>query len=136
MNPFELQKQRILVFSNSPENQVEQAYLLLNGLDNLQVESGPTPDSLIIRYSVAHYSLEGLEKALLKEGFNFSYGWLTKMKHGLIHYCEDVQYHNLKTPEPRTKNNSQEVFVKTHEQHPHGDHEHDHTNASSSLPSK
>ena len=64
MNPFELQKQRVLVFSEEPANQIEQAFLLLRGLDDLQVERGPTSNSLIIRYSVEHYSLEGLEKAL------------------------------------------------------------------------
>ena len=134
MNPFELQKQRVLVFSDEPANQVEQARLLLSGLEDLQVESGPGPNSLLIRYSVEHYSLEGLEKALIKEGFSFNYGWLAKLKHGFIHYCEDVQYHNLKSPEPRTKNNSQEVFVKAYEHHPHGDH--DYTKAPSSHQSK
>jgi len=134
MNPFELQKQRVLVFADEPANQIEQAFLLLSGLDDLQVENGPTSNSLLIRYSVEHYSLEGLEKALLKEGFTFNYGWLRKLKNGFIHYCEDVQYHNLKSPEPRTKNNSQEVFVKAYEHHPHGDH--DYTKAPTSHQSK
>jgi len=106
----------------------------LSGLDDLQVENGPTSNSLLIRYSVEHYSLEGLEKALLEEGFTFNYGWIRKLKNGFIHYCEDVQYHNLKSPEPRTKNNSQEVFVKAYEHHPHGDH--DYTNAPESHQSK
>lgn len=122
MNPFELNKERILVFSEQPANQVEQAFLLLSGLNNFEVENGPSPNSLRIRYSVVHYSLEGLQKALQKEGFVFNFSLLDRFKHTLIHYCEDVQYHNLKTPEPRTKNNSQEVFVKAYEQHPHGDH--------------
>lgn len=134
MNPFELQKQRVLVFAEEPQNQIEQAFLLLSGLDDLQVENGPTSNSLLIRYSVEHYSLEGLEKALLKEGFAFNYGWLRKLKNGFVHYCEDVQYHNLKSPEPRTKNNSQEVFIKAYEHHPHGDH--DYTNAPESHQSK
>lgn len=134
MNPFELQKQRVLVFADEPANQTEQAFLLLSGLDNLQVENGPTSNSLLIRYSVEHYSLEGLEKALIKEGFTFNYGWLSKLKNGFIHYCEDVQYHNLKSPEPRTKNNSQEVFVKAYGHHPHGDH--DYTKAPTSHQSK
>jgi len=123
MNPFELQKQRVLIFSDEPANQLDQAFLLLGGLKDLQVENGPTQNSLIIRYSVAHYSLEGLERALIEEGFKFNYGIFRKLKNGLIHYCEDVQYHNLKTPEPRTKNNSQEVFVKAYGHHPHGDHD-------------
>jgi hypothetical protein len=123
MNPFELQKKRVLVFADQPANQIKQASLLLSGLDNLQVENGPIPNSLLISYSVAHYSLEGLEKALIKEGFAFNYSLLGKINNGLIHYCEDVQYHNLGTPEPRTKNNSQAVFVKAYGHHPHGDHD-------------
>jgi hypothetical protein len=122
MNPFELHKERILNFSDEPADQVEQAYLLLSGLKNFEVEHGTARRSLRIRYSVVHYSLEGLQKALQKEGFIFNFSLLDRIKHTLIHYCEDVQYHNLKTPEPRTKNNSQEVFVKAYEQHPHGDH--------------
>jgi hypothetical protein len=122
MNPFELKKERILVFADEPADQAEQAFLLLSGLDNFEVENGPQPNSLRIRYSVEHYSLEGLQKALAREGFRFKYTWLQRLLHTLFHYCEDVQYHNLKTPEPRTKNNAQEVFVKAYDQHPHGDH--------------
>jgi hypothetical protein len=122
MNPFELHKERILVFSDEPADQVEQAYLLLSGLKNFEVTREPARNSLRIHYNVVHYSLEGLQKALQKEGFIFNFSLLDRIKHTLIHYCEDVQYHNLKTPEPRTKNNSQEVFVKAYEQRPHGDH--------------
>jgi hypothetical protein len=123
INPFELQKQRLLIFSDEPPNQRFQAYLLLIGLENFHVEMGPQPHSLLIRYSVQHYSLEALEKALTREGFRLECRLLDKIKKHLIHYCEDVQYHNLKTPEPRTKNNSQEIFVKAYELHPHGNHD-------------
>lgn len=123
MNPFELQKERVLVFGDDPSNQLEQAYLLLSGLENFHVERGPQSNSLLIRYSVQHYSLEALEKALVREGFHLKESLLDKLRKPLIHYCEDVQYHNLKTPEPRTKNNSQEIFVKAYEHHPHGNHD-------------
>jgi hypothetical protein len=123
MNPFELQKQRVLVFRNDPDNQLDQAYLLLSGLENFHVERAAQPNSLLIRYSIQHYSLEALEKALAREGFRLEAGLVDRIKKQLIHYCEDVQYHNLKTPEPRTKNNSQEIFVKAYEHHPHGNHD-------------
>ena len=122
-NPFELQKERLLFFSREPVDQLFAAYMLLVGLENLHVEMGPQPNSLLIRYSVQHYSLEALEKALVHEGFRLQYSLLGNIKKQLIHYCEDVQYHNLKTPEPRTKNNSQEIFVKAYELHPHGNHD-------------
>jgi len=123
MNPFELQKERVLVFGDDPSNQLEQAYLLLSGLENFHVERGSQSNSLLIRYSVQHYSLEALEKALVREGFRLKESLLDKLRKQLIHYCEDVQYHNLKTPEPRTKNNSQEIFVKAYGHHPHGNHD-------------
>jgi hypothetical protein len=121
--PFELQKQRLLFFSEDSANQLSAAFNLLVGLENFHVEMGPQPNSLLIRYSVEHYSLEALEKALIREGFRLEYGLLGKITKPLIHYCEDVQYHNLKTPEPRTKNNAQEIFVKAYESHPHGNHD-------------
>ena len=123
ISPFELEKERLLVFSEEPANQLFPAYMLLIGLDNFQVEMGPLPRSLLIRYSVQHYSLEALEKALTREGFRLKTSLIGKIKKHLIHYCEDVQYHNLKTPEPRTKNNSQEIFVKIYDNHPHGNHD-------------
>jgi hypothetical protein len=123
MNPFEMQKQRLLYFSEGQSRQLEQAYLLLSGLDNFHVEGGAQSNSLLIRYSIEHYSLEALERALVREGFTLEYSLLGKIRQQLIHYCEDVQYHNLKTPEPRTKNNAQEIFVKAYELHPHGNHD-------------
>ncbi len=123
MNPFELQKQRELIFSATPVDQLEQAYLLLSGLENFHVERGGLPNTLIICYSVLHYSLEGLEKALAKEGFQLRYTGFGKLKRHLIHYCEDVQYHNLKIPEHNTKSPHPEIFVKAYEHHPHGDHD-------------
>ena len=123
MNPFELQKERVLYFSKEPTSQLFAAYMLLVGLDNFYVEMGPFPNTLLIRYSIQHYSLEALEKALIREGFRLEYPLLDKIKKHLVHYCEDVQYHNLKTPEPRTKNNAQEIFAKAYELHPHGNHD-------------
>jgi hypothetical protein len=123
MNPFELQKERLLEFADDPADQVDRAYSLLSELNKFHVEKNHSGKALLIKYSVENYSLEGLERALINEGFSFRYSLLGRMKQTLIHYCEDVQYHNLKSAEPRTKNNSQEVFVKAYEQHQHGDHD-------------
>jgi len=120
MNPFELQKTRELFFSEQPLCQIEQAYLLLSGMENLKVERGSQPNSLLIHYSLEHYTHEGLEHALLKEGFHFKEGFFDKVIKQMVHYCEDVQYHNLSTPEHPTKKNESEVFAQVYEQHPHG----------------
>ncbi len=123
MNPFELQKTRELFFSEEPFCQLEQAYLLLSSMENMKVERGSQPNSLIIHYSLEHYTHEGLEQALLKEGFHFKEGFFDKVIKQVVHYCEDVQYHNLSTPEHPTKKNESEVFAQVYDAHPHGNHD-------------
>ena len=124
MKPFELEKTLKLFFSDDSADQLAQAYLLLSGLENMRVEQGNESNTLIIHYSIEHYSLEGLEKALLKEGFQFKEkNWRDKLDEILIHYCEDVQYHNLHTPEHITKKNQSDVFAKAYEHQAHGDHD-------------
>lgn len=123
MNPFETQKKRELCFADTPPGQAERALELLNGLYEFSVVRGAQANSLNIEYDIRHYSLEGLEHALIEEGFIFENSSLRKLKHKLIHYCEDVQYHNLKTPEWQTKTRGREIFVKVYEHHSHGDHD-------------
>lgn len=123
MNPFELQKTRKLIFSDEPADQVEQAYLLLGSMENMKVEKGSLPNSLIIHYSLEHYTHEGLENALIKEGFHFKESLLDIVQKHVVHYCEDVQHHNLSTPEHPTKKNESEVFAQVYEHHPHGNHD-------------
>ena len=60
MKPFELEKTRKLFFSDDSADQLAQAYLLLSGLENMRVEQGNENNTLIIHYSIEHYSLEGL----------------------------------------------------------------------------
>ncbi len=121
--PFETDKQRELLFSDDPPGQTERAYELLSGLEGLKVERGSQPNSLLVSYSLVDYSLDGLEQALLKEGFHFDDGVFQQIGKKLIHYCEDVQYHNLNTPEHKTKSREREIFVKVYDHHPHGDHD-------------
>lgn len=123
MNPFELQKTRELFFSDEPACQAEQAYLLLSGMENIKVEKGHQANSLIVHYSLEHYSHEGLESALCKEGFHFKENLIDKVHKQVVHYCEDVQYHNLSTPAHPTKKNESEVFAKVYEQHLQGNHD-------------
>jgi hypothetical protein len=121
-NPFELLKTRELFFADDSSSQVDKAYSLLSGLENLKVERGHHANSLIVHYSLEHYTQEGLEHALAKEGFHFKENLLGKVHKQLIHYCEDVQYHNLSTPEHPTKKNESEVFAQVYEHHQHGNH--------------
>jgi hypothetical protein len=112
-----------LFFAAEPAGQLERALSLLGGLENLQVEKSAEPNRLHISYSLRDYSLEGLEAALKNAGFCFKENLLNKLSRKLIYYCEEVQYHNLNTPEHLTKSNTPVIFAKLYENHPHGDHD-------------
>lgn len=112
-----------LYFADEPAGQIERGYALLGGLEKLRVEKCPEPNKLRITYSLRDYSLEGLESALKKAGFCFKENLLDKLGKQLIYYCEDVQYHNLNTPEHLTKSNTPVVFAKLYDNHNHGDHD-------------
>ncbi len=116
-------KHRVLFFASDPPGQAERAYELLKGLDNFKAEHGNSPNSLNISYDLRDYCLENLERALIKEGFIFDETALSHIGHKLIHYREDVEYHNLATPEWHGKERQREIFVKAYEHHLHGDHD-------------
>ena len=112
-----------LFFAEEPAGQLERAYALLSGLEKLHIEKSAEPNRLRIGYSLRDYSLEGLEAALKKAGFCFKENLLNKLSKQLIYYCEEVQYHNLNTPEHPTKGNTPVIFAQLYENHPHGDHD-------------
>ncbi len=116
-------KQRELVFSSEPSGQAERAYALLKGLDRFEVERGDNPNALRISYSLLDYSLEGVEQALIKEGFRLDDAALNQIERKLIHYREQVEYHNLNISEWPAKGRDREAFVKAYEHHLHGDHD-------------
>ena len=60
-----------------------------------------------------------MEHALTKEGFHFRESLLDKVHKHVVHYCEDVQRHNLTTPVHPTKKNESEVFAKVYGQQQH-----------------
>jgi hypothetical protein len=122
-NPFELAKRRKLFFKDTPLDQVAQAYLLLSSVENLKVERDTDPSTLIVNYSIEHFTHEGLECALMKEGFQFQETLWRRFIKLIVHYCEDIQQHNLNEPEHHTKKNEAGVFAKAYE--PHGQHHHD-----------
>ncbi len=123
INPFELNKQRDIVFDAEPLGQIERAYQLLAGLPDCRVEYGDAPNTLHVSYSLANYTLEGLEKALIEDGFILDHSVLHNIGRRIIYYCEDTTCHNMDIPMHPTKKNEREVFVKVYEQKPHGDHD-------------
>lgn len=112
-----------LLFADEPAGQIGHALELLSGLDKLQVEKISGTNCLRIGYSLREYSLEGLEIALKKAGFCFEENLLDKLSKKVIYYCEEVQYHNLNTPEHLTKSKTPAVFARLYEKYPHGDYD-------------
>lgn len=119
MSPCDLEKDREIVFHALPPGQAERALALLQGLDGLAVVVGADGNRLLVRYHVCEYTLEGLETALMTEGFHLDNSLLSKLKRSLAYFCESVQRRNVAANEPDIK--SQQAFMKVYERHLHGD---------------
>lgn len=119
MRPCDLEKTREIVFHPLPAGQAARALTLLQGLDGLIVEAAQPPNHLRVRYHICEYTLEGLETALVSEGFHLDNSLLSKLKRALAYFCESVQRSNVKANEPDIK--SQQAFMKVYENHLHGD---------------
>lgn len=120
MLPTDLDKIREIVFNGLPAGQAERARELLDGLDSIQAGIKPECDTtLVVRYKVTQYTLQGLEKALEAQGFHLDNSLLQKLRRALIYFCENVQRENLAINAPDAK--SQQVFARVYEQHLHGD---------------
>lgn len=115
-------KRRELRFSALPENQTQRALILLRGLDGLRVERIEGRRALSVSYDIFDYTLEGLEEALMQQGFHLDNSLFSKLMRALIRYCEQTQLHTLRSPQRLIKK-SNEVYVKAWEHHLHGDHD-------------
>lgn len=115
-------KQRELHFDNSRPEQVEQVRRLLTGLDDLHIQAGSNAYALSIQYDLTQYTFEGLEKALISQGFLLQNTLYRKVQRSIIYFSEETQLRNMRMPE-RLLKKSNEVYVKAWEHHPHGDHD-------------
>ena len=113
------EKSREIVFSTLPVNQIKLALMLLDGMQDMNVEMGARPNSIVVHYDVCGYSLEKLEAALLSQGFHLDNGLLYKLRRALIYFCERNQRDNLSVPPAQQK--SAKPFVEAFSHHPHGD---------------
>jgi|GEM_PF-234097 len=114
-------KHREIAFAALPPGQTTQALSLLGGLGDLVVAPLPDENTLSITYSLRDYTLEGLESALISQGFHLDNSLLHKLVRALIYYCEEVQSANLTAPELAQQTRRQEIFTRAYEHHPHGD---------------
>lgn len=115
-------KRRELRFAALPPNQTERALVLLRGLERLRVEPAAGRRALFVSYDIFDYTLEGLEEALMQQGFHLDNSLFSKLMRALIRYCEQTQLHTLRSPQRLIKK-SNEVYVKAWDHHLHGDHD-------------
>lgn len=121
MRPCDLEKSREIVFHSLPAGQAERAFLLLAGLEGLEVSVGAGVHTLQVRYHICEYTLEGLESALTSQGFHLDNSLLSKLRRSLAYFCESVQRRNVAADEPDIK--SQQAFMRVYERHLHGDYD-------------
>lgn len=121
MRQHDSAKTRILRFDALLAEQTEQVRQLLGGIDGLEVVT-VAPNCLQVTYNLTEYTLMGLEKALVSQGFSFQDTLYRKLERALIHFWEETQLRNMRVPQRLIKK-SNEVYVKAWEQHPHGDHD-------------
>jgi rubrerythrin len=115
-------KHRELHFDPAKPEQVEEARKLLSGLEGMDVETGLAPHSLSIWYEVSVYTLEGLEAALKRQGFQLDNGVMSKISRAVVYFCEETQLRNMRVPERLIKK-SHDIYSKAWEHHSHGDHD-------------
>lgn len=114
-------KKRLLRLDALRPEQTEQVRQLLDGIEGLKVVAIGT-GCLEIRYDLTEYTLEGLEKALISQGYSFQDSIYRRVERALIYFWEETQLRNMRVPQ-RLLKKSNEVYVKAWEQHPHGDHD-------------
>ncbi|HMM47016.1 MAG TPA: hypothetical protein PKC12_03445 [Thiobacillaceae bacterium] len=119
MSSGELEKNREIVFHPLPPGQLKRALTLLQGLDGLVVEAGPGANRLLVRYRVCEYTLEGIESALMIDGFHLDNSLLSKLKRSLAYFSESVQRRNILANVPDI--NSQKAFIAAYDRRLHGD---------------
>ncbi|WIM05187.1 MAG: hypothetical protein OHM77_10840 [Candidatus Nitricoxidivorans perseverans] len=115
-------KHREIRFAKLPPGQAEEARAFLTTLSHLEIAPGLAPNSLSVWYEIGETTLKELESALLGKGFNLSNTLICKLMRALVYYCEETQLDNLRRP-TRLLKDSNEVYSRAWEHHPHGDHD-------------
>ncbi len=103
--------------------QAARARVLLTGLEELTVAPGKHgAHTLTVCYDVRNYTLQGLEHALIRQGFALESGWYWRLTRAVLYFSEETQLRNMRSPE-RLLKKSHEVFSRAWDKHPHGDHD-------------
>lgn len=116
-----LHKSHDIRFSALPVGQAAQAVASLSRLEALKAVLLDAY-SLRVEYDILDHTLETLEQALIDQGFHLDNSLYSKLIRALVYYCEDIQLHNLLSPQRLIKK-SNEAYVEAWTHHRHGDHD-------------
>ncbi|MFA9440680.1 hypothetical protein ACDA63_13675 [Uliginosibacterium sp. sgz301328] len=103
-------------------NALEHAAQLLGRLEHVEVGPGGHVATLTVRYSLLHASLEEIEEYLCEQGFRLDNSLYARMVRALVYFTEETERRNLAMPQRLIKQ-SDEVYVRAYDRHPHGDHD-------------
>ncbi len=118
----ETQKKRELLFDAGTPGQAERAGALLEGLESMEVAVGPKPNCLSVMYDVRNYTLQGLERALIQQGFTLRNTLYLRLVRAVLYYSEETQLRNMRMPERLIKK-SHEIYSRAWDHQLHGDHD-------------
>ncbi|MFT4174453.1 MAG: hypothetical protein QM639_17950 [Rhodocyclaceae bacterium] len=112
---------RHLRLAHDDDARIEQAARLLND------EPGMAADHLgqgafVVRYDLVFHSLQAIEQRLHEAGLTLADSLYMRAWRAVVYFAEDTQRRNLAAPQRLIKR-SDEVYVKAHALHPHGDHD-------------
>lgn len=115
-------KHREIHFASADTDQMRRAGVMLDGLEDLDVAQGPTPNRLSLSYDLRQYTLQGIERALIQQGYVLRTGLIWRISRALLYFSEETQLRNLRMPE-RLLKKSHEIYSRAWDHHPHGDHD-------------
>ncbi len=122
-NSDEIKHRDLCFCDRNPQQQAEDALLLLQAANGMLDVKKSAPNKLQIRYDVRKISLEIIDSALLEIGYHLDNSLICKLKRALFYYVEDIQRENLGIS--REENNAtRSVFVSRYQQLKHGCRDH------------
>lgn len=94
----ELIKHRRISFSGLSMAEVGHVVDILKDLAHVEALPGADGSSVEVTYSVAEHTLAELENVLTAQGYRLESGLLERVRLGLIHFTEEIQYGNAHDP--------------------------------------
>ncbi len=118
----EAQCEHVLRFAAEPSGQAESALAWLAEQPYLRASPTRQGDAILLTYDLAHYCLRQVELMLEEQGYVLDDSLVSRLKRAMTHFCEETRRRNAGSPQRLIKQSNQ-VYVKAWEHHPHGDHD-------------